>query len=213
LTSNSHFYEKAIRDIYDAIAQEQSVRTLNTQYPATIQGKTSVHAADIYWEFTDGDIIYKTVIQAKETVTLGELFSLVRIIRDIPGQTTGVLITQPVYKKDIKEMAANAGIILYELLEPSGQDLWEPVVDNIQINVDKEWVKKEKERVGLGDEQVQISANPKYSFIYDENRQLSRFGSRYFCTAIAGSTGQPVRKDVLSSTSFPCRLFCRHITS
>ncbi|MDF2571238.1 MAG: hypothetical protein K0R55_2842 [Sporomusa sp.] len=162
-------YQKAVRDIYEAIDGQAAVKTIKAQYNAVIEGKTSTHEADIYWEFTDGDITYKTVIQAKEQVGLGELFTFLRTVRDIPGQVMGVIVTQPVYKKDIKDMAANAGIILYELIAPIVQDVWEPVVSNIQINVDKPWVKEAKEKAGLGDESIQMNANPKYTFIYDES--------------------------------------------
>lgn len=168
MTDNILYFEKVARDIFEAIGHKTSVQTLNAQHNASIEGKTAAHQADVYWEFTDGDITYKTVIQAREKATLPELLALLNIIRDIPGQTVGVLITQPVYQKDIKDMANSAGIILYELMAPLNQNVVEPFVDNIQINVDKEWVKREKERVGMGNEQVQIMSSPKYSFIYDE---------------------------------------------
>ncbi|SMD09292.1 hypothetical protein [Sporomusa malonica] len=166
--TSPNIYQQAVRDIYEAIAGEAAVKTIKAQYNAIIEGKTSTHEADLYWEFTDGDITYKAVIQAKEQVGLGELFTFLRTVRDIPGQVMGVIVTQPVYQKDIKDMAANAGIILYELIAPVVQDIWEPVISNIQINVDKSWVKAAKEKVGLGDEPVQMNANPKYTFIYDE---------------------------------------------
>lgn len=169
MIDNKLYYEKVVRDIYEAIGRETSVKTLEVKHDFVLQGKTSEHQVDVYWEFNDGEITYKTVIRARETATLDELFGLLRIIQDIPGQTVGVLICQPVYKKDIQQMAASAGIILYEILPPSNHDIIEPVVENIQINVDKEWVKREKERAGIGDEPVQVSSHPKYAFIYDEH--------------------------------------------
>lgn len=165
---NKRYYEQVVRDIYEAIGRETSVQTLAATHNSILQGKTSEHQSDVYWEFNDGEITYKTVIRARETATLDELFALLRIIRDIPGQTVGVLITQPVYKKDIKDMAASAGIVLYELLAPSVQDILAPVIEHVQVNVDKEWVKREKEKAGIGDEQVQVMNQPKYAFIYNE---------------------------------------------
>ena len=170
--NNENFYEKAVRDIYEAIAREKTVKTLTARHKESIEGRTSTHEIDIFWEFTDEDITYKTVIQARETTTLAALFAMVRIIRDIPGQTIGVIITQPVYQKDIKDMAASAGIILYELIPPVTQDVVEQVVDNVRINVDKDWVKAEKQRGGLGDEPVQVTNQPKYAFLYDEQGRL-----------------------------------------
>ncbi|HWR05759.1 hypothetical protein [Sporomusa sp.] len=167
--TTQNIYQQAVRDIYEAIAGETAVKTIKAQYNAVIEGRTATHETDVYWEFTDGDITYKTIIQAKEQVSLGELFTFLRIVRDIPGQVMGVIVTQPVYKKDIKDMAANAGIILYELFAPLAADVWEPVIGNVQINVDKAWVKEAKEQAGLGDELIQMNANPKYTFIYDES--------------------------------------------
>ncbi|QDR83009.1 hypothetical protein [Sporomusa termitida] len=167
--TTQNIYQQAVYDMYAAIAGAAAIKTIKAQYNAVIEGRTETHEADIYWEFTDGDIIYKILIQAKEQVSLGELFSFLRIVRDIPGQVMGVIVTQPVYKKDVKDMAANAGIILYELLAPLTAGIWEPVISNIRINVDAAWVKAAKEQAGLGDEMIQMNANPKYTFLYDEN--------------------------------------------
>lgn len=167
--TTQNIYQQAVHDMYTAIAGATDIKTIKAQYNAVIEGRTETHAADVYWEFTDGDITYKILIQAKEQVNLGELFSFLRVIRDIPGQVMGVIVTQPVYKKDVKDMAANAGIILYELLAPLTADVWEPVTSNVRINVDTVWVKAAKEQAGLGDEMIQMNANPKYAFLYDEN--------------------------------------------
>ena len=161
-------YQQAVREMYEAIASVDTVKTCKAQYNAVIEGKTSTHEADVYWEFTYGDITYKAVIQAKEQASLAELFVFLRMLRDIPGQVMGVIVTQPVYQKDIKDMAASAGILLYELTQPIADEIWEPVFSNVQVIVDKSWVKQAKEQAGLGDEPVQVSVEPKYSFIYDE---------------------------------------------
>lgn len=166
--TNLTVYQQAVREMYEAIAGVDTVETCKIQYNAVIEGRTSTHEADVYWEFTDGDLTYKAVIQAKEQTSLAQLFVFLRMLRDIPGQVMGVIVTQPVYQKDIKEMAANAGILLYELTQPITGEIWEPVVSNVQVSVDKTWVKQAKEQAGLGDEPIQVSVEPKYSFIYDE---------------------------------------------
>ena len=166
--TSPNIYQQAVRKMYEAIAGVDTVKTCKAQYNAMIEGKTSTHEVETYWEFTDGDITYKAVIQAKEQASLAELFIFLRMLRDIPGQVIGVVVTQPVYQKDIKDMAASAGILLCELTQPITTEVWEPVVGNVQVNVDRLWVKQAKEQAGLGDEPVQVSADPKYSFIYDE---------------------------------------------
>ena len=167
--TTQNIYQQAVHDMYTAITGDNTIKTIKAQYNAVIEGRTETHAADVYWEFTDGDITYKILILAKDQVSLGELFSFLRIVRDIPGQVMGVIVTQPVYKKDVKDMAANAGIILYELFMPPTADTWEPVISNVRINVDAVWVKAAKELAGLGDEMIQMNTNPKYTFLYDEN--------------------------------------------
>lgn len=166
--TSPNVYQQAVREIYEAIAGIDTVTTCKAQINAVIEGRTSTHEADVYWEFTDGDITYRVVIQSKEQTSMAELFVFLRMLRDIPGQVMGVIVTQPVYQKDIKDMAVSAGILLYELTDPIATAVWEPVVSNVQVNVDKVWVKQAKEQAGLGDEPVQVSADPKYSFIYDD---------------------------------------------
>lgn len=166
--TSPNMYQQAVREIYEAIAGENSVKTLKAQYNAVIEGRTASHDADVYWEFTDGDITYKAVIMAQEQTSLAKLFAFLRVIRDIPGQVMGVVVTQPIYQKDIKEMAANAGILLYELVAPVAAEVWEPVISQVNVQIDKEWVKQAKEQAGLGDEPIQMNADPKYTFIYDE---------------------------------------------
>jgi hypothetical protein len=168
--TSPNVYQQAVRDIYEAIAGVDTVTTSKVQYNAVIEGKTSNHEVELYWELTDGDVTYKVIIQSKEQATLPELFNFMRTLRDIPGLVLGVVVTQPVYQKDIKDMAVNAGILLYEMLSTSDDEAWEAIVGNVRINMDKAWVKEAKEQAGLGDEPIAMSADPKYSYIYDEAR-------------------------------------------
>jgi len=166
------YHEKILHNFITAIETENSVKTIQFQQNATIQGRISTHQVDAYWEFTDGDITYKTIIQVNgwdKVVSNAEMYRFVLLLRDIPGQVTGVLFTQPVYEKRIKDMAQDAGVVLYEIKIPSdSQSIWEPSVENVRINVDTDWVRNEKERLGLQNELIQVGGNPKYLYIYDE---------------------------------------------
>lgn len=168
--TSQNVYQQVVREIYEAIGDVDVVTTCKAQYKAELEGNTSTHEVDVYWEFTDGDVTYKVIIQPQEQATLPELFNFARMLRDIPGLVLGVVITQPVYHKDIKDMAVNAGILLYEVLPNAIAETWENHVSDVQINVDKAWVKEAKEQAGLGDEPIQMSSEPKYSYIYDERR-------------------------------------------
>lgn len=167
--TSPNVYQQAVSEIYEAIAGIDTVHTSKAQHNAVIAGNTSDHEVELYWEFTDGGVTYKVLVQSKEQASLPELFNFMRTLRDIPGLVLGVVVTQPVYQKDIKDMAANAGILLYEML-PTVVETWENMVGNVQINIDKAWVKAAKEQAGLGDEPIQMSSEPKYSYLYDEAR-------------------------------------------
>ncbi|BBB91122.1 MAG TPA: hypothetical protein PKA28_11185 [Methylomusa anaerophila] len=162
--------ERIVRELLEAIPKIDSVQTLTLEKDAVIAGRTSSHQADIYWEFAEGDIVFKTVIQVRNwnsRLDRAELFQLAASIQDISGLTIGVKFTQPVYQKDVKKIAADAGIILYEI-NAADQPLWEPVVDNINIDFDAEWAREEKERVGLGNELIDFRGRPGQLFLYNE---------------------------------------------
>lgn len=166
------YHETIVSKIVQAIASDQSVQTIKIEHNTTIQGRTSTHPVDIYWEFTDGEITYKTIIQAQhwdKAIGNNELFRLLSILRDIPGQTAGALFTQPVYQKVTKDLARDVGITLYELMLPLDDHVWEPVVTPVQLKIDEAWAKAEKERLGMGEQQVQLGGEPKTMFIYDED--------------------------------------------
>lgn len=162
-------YEEIVREVSAAIGREDSVRTVRAEVNAAITGKTASYVVDVYWEFTDGDVVYKTVIQARDWDKAAgnrELFRFLSLLRDIPGQTTGVWFTRPVYEADTKRLAEDAGIILYELRSGDGQTA-ELVAGNVDVEVDADWVRAEKERLGMGGESVRVSGAPRELFLYD----------------------------------------------
>lgn len=165
-------FEVLTEKIVQAIAVENSVQTLKVEHNATIQGRTGAHPVDIYWEFTDGEVTYKTIFQTRDwdkAVGNNELFCLLSVLRDIPGQVAGVLFTQPVYQKVTRQLARDVGITLYELQAPVEDEVWQPVVGNVDIKIDADWAKAEKARLGLGDQQFRLGGEPKELFIYNAN--------------------------------------------
>lgn len=162
--------EQLIEKIGNGIAQLEGITTTALVRNGTVQGRLDTHPADLYWEFTDGDITYKTVIQVQlweKEVTNTDVFKFVSLLRDIPGQTTGVLFTQPVYHKDTRQLAKEAGVLLFELSAEAAAPRREAVVCNPNIQVDTVWAQAEKERLGMESETFQFSGEPKYLFLYD----------------------------------------------
>lgn len=164
-------YEKLLESIASGIRKLDEVKTVACTEGAELLGRTDTHQADLYWEFTDGELTYKTVIQLRawqQTATSGELFRFVSLLRDIPGQTTGVLFTQPVYQKDLRKLAQDAGVLLFERSLEAAAARREAVVHNPGIQVDEEWTRREKEKLGLTGETFELSGDPRYLFLYDE---------------------------------------------
>lgn len=84
------------------------------------QGTRTTHQIDVYWEFTLGGIIYRTVVQAKnwaKPVDKGELLKFNAVLHDLPGQPRGIVVTTQGYQKGALEVARSCGIQVYELRE------------------------------------------------------------------------------------------------
>ena len=96
------------------------------------------------------------------------LFQAFSAANDINGQVVGVVLTKPIMDPAVKELAEKSRIVLCEVGEGIAQQVVEPIVKRMNINFDREWIKAEKERLGIGDKQINFKGNPKYLFIYDE---------------------------------------------
>ncbi|MDR1701526.1 MAG: hypothetical protein LBR56_01970 [Sporomusaceae bacterium] len=160
-----------IEELMAAINEQDYVETLKLQKNASVEGKTASHPVDLYWEFADDSLTYKTLISTETLNTAASRADIIKMaekVRDIYGQATGILFSRPIYDQDAKKMAANIGISVCELL-PSLPDVWEPAVDNFQINADADFVKSEKERLGITEQITVANKNPKQLFLYDQN--------------------------------------------
>lgn len=164
-------YERIVAELTAAMAAAEAVRTLKVERDAEVPGRTAAHAADVYWEFTDGDIVYKTLVRAREwerEVDGRTLFAFVAEVRDIPGQAAGVWFTQPVYRQEVLRLAQDAGVVLYEVAQLTEEGAVEPVAADVRIEVDAGWAEAEKARLGRSGETIQVSGSPRAMFIYDE---------------------------------------------
>lgn len=173
-----------VEELVKAISDQDYVDNIKLQKNAVIDGKTGSHPIDLYWEFTDGSIVYKTLISVKPLNTVAvrsDIISLADVIRDVYGQTTGVLFSRPIYDKDVRIMAENVGISLCEMMPPL-PEVWEPIVENFQIKADEEFVKKEKARLGVT-EQISVKN--------DNARQLFLYNQNFECTDTVGSIISP----------------------
>jgi hypothetical protein len=158
-------YEQLVQRVFQEILDQDTARTIEVKQNIVLQGKTTKHQVDVYWEFEIGGITYRTVIQCKDwkdPVKQGELFALKTVLDDLPGQPRGVLVTRTGFQAGAREFAKAHGIILYELREPRERD-WEgrigeihttmviyvPSARDFKLVPDLAWVQAERERCGL----------------------------------------------------------------
>lgn len=163
---------KLIEDMIATIHCDMSVETLEITRDALVEGRTCEHRVDLYWKFKSHDIVYQALVDAshynEEKITKKMLFQAFSAANDINGQVVGVVLTKPIMDPAVKELAEKSRIVLCEVGEGIAQQVVEPIVKRMNINFDREWIKAEKERLGIGDKQINFKGNPKYLFIYDE---------------------------------------------
>jgi hypothetical protein len=114
-------YEILVQGIFQAIHDQDEVKTLIVERNKTLQGKTTSHQIDVYWKFEKSGIAYETIVQAKDwasTVNQGQLLQFKGVLDDLPSQPRGIFVTRTGYQQGAKNFAAAHGIILYELNEP-----------------------------------------------------------------------------------------------
>ncbi len=169
-------YEILTQQIFQALHDQDQVKNITVQHNVQLQGKTLKHQIDVYWEYELGGVLYRTVVQAKDwatqAVTQNQLLAFKSILEDLPGQPRGIYVTRTGYQSGGKDFAKANGILLYELREPTAEDLegnvmtfqlrtsvFAPKSKNIEPIFDQAWAVAERERRGFGpDEVVEISA-------------------------------------------------------
>jgi hypothetical protein len=59
-------YELLTKDIFNLILNEKRVKTIRVEHDVELEGNTAKYKIDLYWEFEEGGIKYKTIVQAKD---------------------------------------------------------------------------------------------------------------------------------------------------
>ena len=101
--------ETMMDEVIELIRNEEKVKTLKIEKDYEVEGRTASYPIDLYWEFEGGNgIVYKVIIQTRQmdkSVDRNRLFHFANILQDISGQVMGVIFTQPVYEKIVKDVA------------------------------------------------------------------------------------------------------------
>lgn len=151
-------YEKLTQQVFQQIVNQDSVKTIKVKHDVILEGKTTSHQIDVYWEFDLGGIVYRTVIQAKDwknKVPQKEMLAFKAIIEDLPTGTKGIYVAKSGYQSGAETVAKANGISIYELREPGDKD-WEgrvkdiyihfeircPVYEKIKLVLDQKWLEE-----------------------------------------------------------------------
>lgn len=180
-------YEILTQQIFNLILNNNRVNNIKIEHDVELQGIVSKHQIDVYWEFEEGGITYRTIVQTKdwsESVKQEQLFAFKCILDDLPSQPRGVFVTRTGYQSGAREFAEKMGIILYELREPTDEDkadwiqifdisisMFMPHFEIIRLEQDDEWNCSELKRRNiplseLSTIRIELSDSTK---LYDEN--------------------------------------------
>lgn len=157
-------YEQLVRDLFEQILNQDVVETISVQQNVLLAGKSTIHQIDVYWKFKTGGVTYETIVQAKDwssKVDQGELIKFKGVLDDLPNQPRGVFVTRTGFQSGAENFAKANGILLFELREPSDEDLesWVteirinikflvPRTTNIALHPDRDWTERERRRLG-----------------------------------------------------------------
>ena len=150
-------YEQLAQMVFNHInnSDREGVETINVQHNVKLQGKTTEHQIDVYWEFKVGIVTHKVIVQAKDLkskVNQGDMFTFKGVLEDLPG-SIGIFVTTKGFQKGAMKVALAHDILIYELREPVDSD-WDgyiktvivnmhivaPICENFAIVVDKDWL-------------------------------------------------------------------------
>ena len=111
-------YELIAKAIFREILEESGGLTLRVEHLATVQGLKTRWIIDVLWEFQLGGIPYLTLVQVKNwesKVSQEHVGAFEAVLRDIPGQPRGVMVSRCGFQEGAASLANAAGILLYQL--------------------------------------------------------------------------------------------------
>lgn len=179
-------YEKLTQTVFHQIINQNSAQTIHVQHDVTLQGKTTTHQLDVYWEFELSGIKYCTAIQAKDwknKVPQKEMLAFKAILDDLPG-TTGVYVSKTGYQSGAKNVAIKNNIKIYELRAPIDKD-FDGLMTKININLNFQFPNHEDLAISLDENWIKSNSIDASSFLgkqlFSGNSELlNREGIRIF---------------------------------
>ena len=180
------YYEILSREVFESIANQNRVKTIDVLHNQKLQGKTTKHQIDVYWEFEDSGITYRNVVQVKDwggSVTKGEMLKFLKVVEDLPNQPRGIFVSRNGYQKGAREVAEKHGILMYKLhvvdSEKSSVEVMLQVTSfghnttNYIMHFDPEWMNAECKRLGIPyPKPTKVEFYPAKLNFFDENGNI-----------------------------------------
>lgn len=159
-------HEQIVRAIFQAILDQEQVRNAVVKHDVKLEGKSGVHhQVDVYWEFSVGDLVYRTIVSCKDwpssPVKKDHVLALRGVLDDIPGQPRGVIVSTSGFQEGAEVFANAYGIAAYTLRPAVDADyegeircvqfemnLAMPVLDKVQLIWDQAWLAEAKAKLG-----------------------------------------------------------------
>ncbi|MEG0984231.1 restriction endonuclease [Algoriella sp.] len=176
-------YEKFAQEIYQELLDKEGL-TVEVKHNVKIQGKSSKHQIDVYWEYTFAGVNHKVAIECKnynKKLNIGIVRNFYGTLEDI-GNIQGIIVTKVGYQKGAKLFAEGHGINLIVIREPQSDD-WngriKTIVTDVEaisqnakkwfVQLDYEWCKINIPENQLNLIEVKISGMNNEIWIYDNN--------------------------------------------
>ena len=119
MKSKARQYELLTREIYQQILNQEMAQTVSVDHDVSVEGLTTKHQIDVYWEFKLAGVRHRVLVQAKKwsrRVSKGAVLTFKGVLDDIPG-TVGIIVTAKGYQRGALEVAKGYGIEICLLRE------------------------------------------------------------------------------------------------
>src|SRR4051812_15378062 len=115
-------YELFAKEIYAALLKEQGI-TVDVKHNVKIQGRSTSHQIDVYWEYRVAGVLMRVAIECKNydskknPVGIGKVRDFFGVLSDI-GNISGIMVTKRKYQEGAMKFARTHGINLMTLYKP-----------------------------------------------------------------------------------------------
>lgn len=187
MKNTGHEYESLVEEVFRQLDEQTTVKTIEVTKNKVLQGKTTTHEIDVYWEFQFRGIKYVTVFQAKDwknKVPQGAMLQFQAILNDLPNQPRGIFVTRTGYQKGAINVAKANGIKIYELREPNDDD-WKGKIKTIILEIkaffpdnkikiihDDKWLNNQCKTLNIKNLSLEIWGDENKLYIYNEDKSV-----------------------------------------